>query len=85
MNDYETVALTAGGHTFGKAHGAGDVAMSGPEPEGAPLEAHGPRLAQHSYKSGKGIDAITSAASKAPWTPNPTAVGHGLFRRSLRL
>ncbi|PWE31400.1 catalase/peroxidase HPI [Maritimibacter sp. 55A14] len=77
MNDYETVALTAGGHTFGKMHGAGDAANVGPEPEAAPLEAMGLGWLS-SHKSGKGRDAITSGLDGA-WTPNPTQWDMGYF------
>ncbi|MEO0622800.1 MAG: catalase/peroxidase HPI [Pseudomonadota bacterium] len=77
MNDYETVALTAGGHTFGKAHGAGAESHVGPEPEGAPLEAMGAGWLS-SYGSGKGKDAITSGI-EGPWTSNPTKWDMGYF------
>ncbi len=77
MNDYETVALTAGGHTFGKMHGAGPASNVGPEPEGAPIEAMGLGWLS-SYKSGKGRDAITSGLEGA-WTSNPVKWDMGYF------
>ena len=70
MNDEATVALTAGGHTFGKAHGAADAdEYVGAEPEGAPVESQGFGW-ENSYKSGKGVHAITSGI-EGPWTTNP--------------
>ncbi|MDR6982415.1 catalase-peroxidase [Rheinheimera pacifica] len=77
MNDYETVALTAGGHTFGKSHGAGDAANVGAEPEAAPIEQMGLGW-KNSFKSGKGRDTITSGI-EGPWTPTPTRWDHSYF------
>jgi catalase-peroxidase len=77
MNDEETVALTAGGHTFGKCHGAGDAALVGPEPEGASIEEQGLGWIS-SFGSGKGDDTTTSGLEGA-WTPNPIQWDMGYF------
>lgn len=77
MNDEETVALVAGGHTFGKMHGAGDTALVGPEPEGAPIEAMGFGWI-NSFGTGKGAHTTTSGLEGA-WTPNPTTWDNGYF------
>src|SRR5579871_3588334 len=77
MNDEETVALIAGGHTFGKAHGAGDTANVGREPEAASIVEQGLGW-KNSFGSGKGVDAITSGLEGA-WTPNPIRWDNGYF------
>ncbi|MDG5978268.1 catalase/hydroperoxidase HPI(I) [Hydrogenophaga taeniospiralis CCUG 15921] len=78
MDDYETVALVAGGHTFGKMHGAGDAALVGPEPEAAPIEEMGLGWI-NAHGSGKGGDATTSGFEGA-WKPNPTQWDMGYFK-----
>lgn len=77
MNDEETVALIAGGHTFGKAHGAGDAALVGPEPEAAPIEEQGLGWINQ-FGSGKGAHTTTSGIEGA-WKPNPTTWDNGYF------
>ena len=77
MNDEETVALVAGGHTFGKCHGAGDAALVGPEPEGATLAEQGLGWTS-THGSGKAGDTITSGIEGA-WTPNPIQWDNGYF------
>jgi len=77
MNDKETVALTAGGHTFGKAHGAGPEDHKGPEPEGGSIEEQGFGWTSD-YKSGVGRDTITSGIEGA-WTANPIQWDNGYF------
>ena len=78
MNDEETVALVAGGHTFGKCHGAGDAALVGPEPEAAPIEEQGLGW-KSSFGSGKGGDTIGSGIEGA-WKPNPTRWDMGYLK-----
>ena len=77
MNDEETVALVAGGHTFGKCHGAGDAAQVGPEPEGANIEEQGLGW-KSAHGSGSGDDTISSGIEGA-WTANPTKWDMGYF------
>jgi catalase-peroxidase len=84
MNDEETVALIAGGHTFGKCHGAGDAVRTvGPEPEAAPIEEQGLGW-NSSTAAARAGDTITSGIEGA-WKPEPDEVGHGLPRHALRL
>lgn len=78
MNDEETVALIAGGHTFGKTHGAGDAALVGAEPEAAPIEQQGFGW-KSSYGSGSGADAISSGL-EVTWTSTPTKWSNGFFQ-----
>ncbi len=73
MDDEETVALVAGGHTFGKTHGAGDPELMGPEPEAAPMEEMGFGW-RNNFGSGLGDDTTTSGIEGA-WTPNPIPMG----------
>src|SRR5947207_1487941 len=77
MNDEETVALIAGGHTFGKTHGAGDAALVGPEPEAAPVEEQGLGW-KSKFRSGKGADTITSGL-EVIWTKTPTKWSNSFF------
>mmetsp|Transcript_47781 Transcript_47781/g.93313 ORF Transcript_47781/g.93313 Transcript_47781/m.93313 type:complete len:707 (+) Transcript_47781:134-2254(+) len=77
MDDEETVALTAGGHTFGKCHGAGDAALVGPAPEGAPMEEMGMGW-KCSHGTGRGGDTISSGIEGA-WTAHPTQWDNGYF------
>ncbi len=82
MNDEETVALIAGGHTFGKTHGAGPATHVGPEPEAAPLEEQGLGW-RSSYGTGKGGDAITSGL-EVTWTTTPTQWSNNFFENLFR-
>jgi len=78
MNDEETVALIAGGHTFGKAHGQGDPKLMGPEPEAADVEEQGLGW-KYKYKTGKGPDTLTGGP-ELTWTTTPTKWGHDFFK-----
>ena len=77
MNDYEIVALVAGGHTFGKSHGAASESYKGPEPEGSKIQEQGTGY-NSSYKSGIGADTISSGIEGA-WTSNPIKWDMGYF------
>jgi catalase-peroxidase len=82
MNDEETVALIAGGHTFGKTHGAGAASLVGPEPEAAPIEEQGLGW-KSKFGTGKGDDTITSGL-EVIWTPTPTKWSNNFFRTLFR-
>ncbi|MDQ1743173.1 MAG: catalase-peroxidase [Pseudonocardiales bacterium] len=82
MNDEETLALIAGGHTFGKTHGAAGAEYVGPEPEAAPIEAQGLGW-KNSFGSGKGKDAITSGL-EVTWTSTPARWSNGFFENLFR-
>ena len=82
MDDEETVALIAGGHSFGKTHGAGDTALVGPEPEGASIEAQGLGW-KSTFGTGKGADAITSGL-EVTWTTTPTRWSNNFFENLFR-
>ena len=85
MNDEETVALIAGGHTFGKTHGAGTrPSTSARSPRRAPIEEQGLGLEATRFGTGKGGDAITSGL-EVTWTPHPDHVGQQLLREPVRL
>ena len=83
MNDEETVALIAGGHTFGKTHGAGDATLVGPEPEAAGIEEQGLGW-KSKYGTGKGGDAIGSGL-EVIWTTTPTKWSNNFFYEPVRL
>ena len=82
MTDEETVALVAGGHTFGKMHGAGDPSLVGPEPEACPVHGNGLGW-KNEFGTGKGPDTITSGL-EGPWTPTPTQWDHSYFETLFR-
>jgi len=79
MNDEETVALIAGGHSFGKTHGAGDPSLVGPEPEMGTIEDQGPRLEESKHGTGFGADAITGGP-EVTWTQTPTKWSNLFFK-----
>src|SRR5262249_13999838 len=82
MDDEETVALIAGGHTFGKTHGAGDAKLVGPAPEATSIEQQGLGW-KSSFRTGKGTDAITSGL-EVTWTQTPTKWSNHFFENLLR-